>query len=383
MSMAAMRILSLLVALLVAASAGAATYLVQADGGGDFPHIAAALLSAISSDVIELGNGVFTGSGNRDLDFAGKAITLRSQSGDRSACVIDAGGSPGAPHRVLLFTSGETLLARVEGITLRGGDVTSAGSGVGGAVLIEGASPRFEDCVIEGSAAGRGGGVHCWSARPRFTDCEIRDNTAAAGGGGVSFDGESNLVFVNCLIAGNQAERGGGLFGLDSRLSLSDCVVAGNTASLRGGGMYAGSDSDSDLSSCTFAYNEAPTGGALDAVFNSHYHFTQSIVAFSAVGGALAMSYGSSAEFSCSNLYGNAGGDWAGDIAGQVGIWGNVSAEPQFCGVAGSGNYYLQSDSPCAAAQSGCGDMGAMGVGCGTTATERSSWSLLKGLFRD
>ena len=85
----------------------------------------AALFTAISSDVIELGNGVFTGPGNRDLDFAGKAIILRSQSGQAGACIIDAGGSAGAPHRVFVFRSGETVLTRIEGITLRGGHVNA------------------------------------------------------------------------------------------------------------------------------------------------------------------------------------------------------------------------------------------------------------------
>ena len=74
---------------LFASPASATTYLVRPDGNGDFVTIQAAIDSAVAGDIIELSDGVFTGDGNRDLDFLGKGITLRSQSGDPELCVID------------------------------------------------------------------------------------------------------------------------------------------------------------------------------------------------------------------------------------------------------------------------------------------------------
>lgn len=60
--------------------------------------------------------------------------------------------------------------------------------------------------------------------------------------------------------------------------------------------------------------------------------------------------------------------------------WGN----PQFCG-AGAGNFYLQSDSPCAPGNHprgyDCGFVGAYPVNCGTTPAERSTWGNVKSLY--
>ncbi len=67
----------------------ATTYLVQPDGTGDFPTIQAAVEAALDGDVIELTNGIFSGNGNWDIDFLGKRITVRSQSGNPELCIID------------------------------------------------------------------------------------------------------------------------------------------------------------------------------------------------------------------------------------------------------------------------------------------------------
>ncbi|NJN40621.1 MAG: hypothetical protein HC807_07060 [Gammaproteobacteria bacterium] len=50
----------------------------------------------VDGDTIELIDGIFAGDGNRDLDFHGKAVTLRSRSGDPERCILDAEGSHGA-----------------------------------------------------------------------------------------------------------------------------------------------------------------------------------------------------------------------------------------------------------------------------------------------
>ena len=40
---------------------------------------------------VELAGGVYRGAGNRDIDFLGKAITVRSSGGPEN-CIVDAGG---------------------------------------------------------------------------------------------------------------------------------------------------------------------------------------------------------------------------------------------------------------------------------------------------
>ena len=47
----------------------------------DCPTIQAAIDAAVDGDEVVVGDGVHTGAGNLDLDFGGKAITVRSAGG--------------------------------------------------------------------------------------------------------------------------------------------------------------------------------------------------------------------------------------------------------------------------------------------------------------
>jgi hypothetical protein len=88
----------------------------------------------------------------------------------------------------------------------------------------------------------------------------------------------------------------------------------------------------------------------------------------------------------CNNVF-NASQKYGGDCPDQTGINGNISVDPQFCGIPGSGNYYLQSNSPCAPGHhpdgTACGQIGAFGVACGSVATKETTWGGLKALYRD
>jgi hypothetical protein len=75
---------------------------------------------------------------------------------------------------------------------------------------------------------------------------------------------------------------------------------------------------------------------------------------------------GHSTFLTCCDVYGNAGGDWVGCLAGQSGNYGNLSADPLFCD-ATNNNFGLGANSPCAPDQSPaqCGLIGARPVVCG------------------
>jgi hypothetical protein len=64
----------------------------------------------------------------------------------------------------------------------------------------------------------------------------------------------------------------------------------------------------------------------------------------------------------------------------------NFSADPEFCGVPGSGLYTLQSDSPCAPGNHpdgiDCGLIGALPVDCGEVDVKTKSWGQIKALMR-
>jgi hypothetical protein len=87
-------------------------------------------------------------------------------------------------------------------------------------------------------------------------------------------------------------------------------------------------------------------------------------------------------NIACCNFSGNAEGDWEDEIAPLLNNDGNFSEDPQYCGSIGTGNISLQSDSPCLAAHNDCAQqIGAMPMGCGSSASLVSSWSQVKALY--
>lgn len=89
--------------------------------------------------------------------------------------------------------------------------------------------------------------------------------------------------------------------------------------------------------------------------------------------------------FFCNNIWNNSSGNYVGALPDQTGINGNISLNPQFCGISGSGNFYLQSGSPCSESNvpEQCNGIriGAFPVNC-ETGIEEESWSKTKKRYR-
>jgi hypothetical protein len=94
---------------------------------------------------------------------------------------------------------------------------------------------------------------------------------------------------------------------------------------------------------------------------------------------------GATPTIECNNIYATVY-PYHNECTDQTGINGNISVDPQFCGIWDSVDYRLQSDSPCAPGNHpdgyDCGQIGAKGVGCSTTPTQKSSWGAVKALYR-
>ena len=145
-------------------TAHAAIIQVNPFGTGDYPNIQAAITAASSGDTVALARGVYTRDGNRDVDFLGKQVVLRSIDGDPSGCVINSQGGSLYNHRAFIFDNGEGPGAVLEGLTIRGGLAT-----IGGAILC-GANtcPSIRNCVVTGNTAtSEGGGIAVFGARTR------------------------------------------------------------------------------------------------------------------------------------------------------------------------------------------------------------------------
>ena len=63
------------------------TIIVDNDGPADFNNIQDAINDANDGDTVLVRDGTYTGTGNRDIDFLGKAISLVSAEGAMSTTI--------------------------------------------------------------------------------------------------------------------------------------------------------------------------------------------------------------------------------------------------------------------------------------------------------
>ncbi len=389
-------LITLVLSLTFSAPAAAVTLAVP----GDYASIGDALDAAQSGDTVLVACGIYEEYG---LSLK-SGVVLRSETRGAYCCTIDAGGQ----GRVLLAVDVDAT-ASVIGFTFTGG---LGGSGqAGGGVYCNNSSPVFENCIIRGNETqnGAGGGLACVNgSAASFTFCDFTWNRADGDGGGVYLD-SSAPSFTDCQVLGNLASgSGGGLFATGAAFSAVHGSFAENTCTGFGGGVFLGNSSEAsfsldaffgnhasagggglafdgsspDLTSCTIAENSsAGPGAGIHVGGAASPDFTQVVVAFNTPFEGVSIA-GGSAAFLCSNIHGNTGGNWTGDLAQQLGQDGNFEADPEFCGAESSGNYYLQMDSPCAPGNNVCGVLvGARIVDCGFIATQPTSWSTLKSMY--
>jgi hypothetical protein len=196
---------------------------------------------------------------------------------------------------------------------------------------------------------------------------------------------ESGGLFENCLFSGNHAQSGGAMhLGPYFHLDATGCTFIGNSAEVGGAIVVRMSSYHCRLANCTFSGNSAATAAQLYLEVSSAVVLDNCILAFGGTGVALACEPGSSASLACCDLFGNEGGDWTGSIAGQLGMSGNIRADPLFCDP-GAFDYRLASNSPCApfsAPNAECDLIGAHEVGCGPISVARESWGRIKERYR-
>jgi hypothetical protein len=190
-------------AFLAAASAVSASILRIPE---DHATIQAGIDAAQSGDVIEIADGTYGGDGNRDLVIVGKSLTIRSASGDASACVIDC-----TPANPVQFDF-------------------SHGFHVDGAAT---AGTVFENVTIRNARS-----------RPVFRGLsEFTGSGVAATGTSIEVHG---VGFVDCDVAG--------VYGVASGITMTDCRLDGVPPEwpIFSYGLYAASGSSVVVTGCTF-----------------------------------------------------------------------------------------------------------------------------------
>jgi hypothetical protein len=193
-------------------------------------------------------------------------------------------------------------------------------------------------------------------------------------------NGESyNAVLEGFTIKNGNGTHGGAIYCDGGSPTIRYNLFCDNIAWSTGGALHTRNGSPTIYNN-TFDDNSAPSGGGIFLGPNSDAQIWQNIVCGSSSGGAFACSGAGSGTFIyCNDLYANSGGDVV--CVGNAG--NNYSLDPLFCGVPGSGNFFLQQTSPCTSTFSPClAAIGALGVQCTVTATENVSWGKVKTLYR-
>jgi predicted outer membrane repeat protein len=320
------RLVAVFAVLWVAGVCGGAVIRVEADGSGDYPTIQAAINAAVNGDEIVLGDGTYRGTGNRDMDFKGKAVTVQSEKG-AEGCVIDCQNA----GRGFVFHSGESSGSILEGVTITRGSAES------------------------------GAGVHCSASSPLIRRCTLAENKATRKGGGIYIQSGGAPQLVECVFYGNRAEgeTGGAVNSLQSSPTFHRCSFDHNYSKGRGGAISS-SWGTQIVSNCLFTSNNGVGGGG--AMENSSNAVTIDNCVFygNRTYGTI---YNSAANTQiCNSIFWANSGGYVDQIKGDVALvrysciqgWdisnggtGNVGDDPMFVNVIAD-DYRLIPGSPCA-----------------------------------
>jgi predicted outer membrane repeat protein len=219
---------------------------------GDQPTIQTGIDAASNGDTVLVADGTYSGTGNRDIDFNGKAIAVTSVNGPDQT-VIDCEDL----GRGFYFHSNEDENSILEGFSITNGYLYNED---GAGINCYGSAPCLHDLVITNCyTGGYGGGINCKYASPIIENVTFEFDSAWAGGGGLACYMYSSPILQNSIFTENASYIGGGgiVCNVGSSPTIENVVLQNNLASLVGGGLMCAGASCAVLSNVTITGNTA------------------------------------------------------------------------------------------------------------------------------
>ncbi|MBG83832.1 MAG: hypothetical protein CMJ40_04710 [Phycisphaerae bacterium] len=231
--------------------------------------IQSAIDQANDGDEIIVAPGIY----REQIDLLGKSIVIRGEAGAEHT-LIDGGALPedSSNRSVVTMRSGEGPDTRLIGLTIAGGSGTALNRrgrerDCGGGLLLIGASPFIERCLILNNEADEGGACFSQDGTPVFKDCWFYLNDSGAGSAEIRCL-ESRPRIIACGFHGDGIQwEDAGVIDIRDDCGVSgaccvrdDCIMVTMTACVDAGGSWKGENRMCVQGTCP-AYCEEDVNG--------------------------------------------------------------------------------------------------------------------------
>ena len=168
--------------------------------GYPYTSIQTAITAATSGDTVLVHDGTYV----ENINFSGKAITVRSANG-AAGTIIDGNAS----GSVVTFNSGEGSGSILDGFTIRNG----SGNGL----------EWWRRDLLQFFCSDH----HQLQDHGKYSILRRRDWLAAT---------LPAPTITNCIVSGNTASIGGGIYSRESSPTITNCTISGNEGTCNGRG---------------------------------------------------------------------------------------------------------------------------------------------------